>query len=347
MRVLITYNEPVLSPAHPESESEREVLDAVDAITQHLCAGGFELDRLAVGTDMEAARDGLRQSQPDVVFNLFEGLGDDPHSECRFAQFLDDEGVAYTGCTPQTLWQAGRKDIAKGIFRQAGIPTPDSHVVHKLPLDHLSIDWPVFVKPAFRDASIGIDQQSIVTDRAQLERQVSRVAGSFGFPVLVESFIRGREISVAMFDWPELHVLPPVETLFVGNHGGWPICTYNSKWALDSPDHAATPLAYPAELAANVAECLDDVARRAYRALNCRDFVTIDFRVSAGGIPYLLEVNPNPGLKPTSCLVDLLDLDGISYSDFLMNLVRAAYARAASNELISTTKDTKNHKVGI
>jgi D-alanine-D-alanine ligase len=327
MRVLLTYNDPVLPAAHPEAGSEREVLDAVEAISSQLAEAGLELMRLVVGADLERVRGRLREWRPDVVFNLFEGLGDDPHSECRFAQVLEEVGVAYTGCTAQTLWRAGRKDVAKQLFRQAGLPTPDFHLVDKLPLPYFSMDWPAIVKPTFRDASIGIDRRSVVTDRAQLERQVACVADELGLPVLVEKFVRGREISVAMFDWPELRVLPAVETLFVGDNDDWPICTYDSKWHPESRDYGLTPLAYPAKLSPRIAESLDDVARRAYCSLGCRDFVTIDFRVCPEGTPYLLEVNPNPGLKPSSCLVDLLYLAGISYSEFLMGMVDAAYAR--------------------
>jgi D-alanine-D-alanine ligase len=327
LRVLITYNEPVLPLVHGEADSEREVMDAVEAVADHLSLAGLDIKRAAVGTELEAIRDGLREWQPDVVFNLFEGLGNDPHSEIRFAQILEDERVAYTGCSSRTLWQAGRKDIAKGLFRQAGLPTADFYVVEDLPLAAFEIEWPAFVKPAFRDASIGIDQRSVVTDRAQLEKQVARVAGEQGFPILVEQFVHGREISVAMIDWPELRVLPPVETLFASNNGDWPICTYNSKWDPESRDYASTPLDYPAKLKPSVAEGLDEVARRAFRALECHGFVTIDFRVCPEGTPYLLEVNPNPGLKPTSCLIDLLSLVEIPYSDFLINLVHAAKAQ--------------------
>jgi D-alanine-D-alanine ligase len=234
MRVLITYNEPVLPLVHGEADSEREVMDAVEAVADHLSRAGLDIKRAGVGTELEAIRDGLREWPPDVVFNLFEGLGNDPHSEIRFAQILEDERVAYTGCSSRTLWQAGRKDIAKGLFRQAGLPTADFYVVEDLPLAAFEIEWPAFVKPAFRDASIGIDQRSVVTDRTQLEKQVARVAGEQGFPILVEHFVHGREISVAMIDWPELRVLPPVETLFASNNGDWPICTYNSKWDPES-----------------------------------------------------------------------------------------------------------------
>jgi D-alanine-D-alanine ligase-like ATP-grasp enzyme len=75
-------------------------------------------------------------------------------------------------------------------------------------LQRNEIEWPAFVKPSFRDASIGIDQRSVVTDRAQLEKQVARAAGEQGFPILVERFVHGREISVIMIDRPELRVLP-------------------------------------------------------------------------------------------------------------------------------------------
>lgn len=329
MRILIAYNEPVLPPTHRDADSEHEILNVVNAVAAELERDGFEVDRCGVGWNLVAFRSSLEERRPDAVFNMFEGSGDDPASECRFAKLLEDEGVAFTGCSSRTLWRAGRKDFAKKVFLEAGLPTPDFCVADKLPIEQCCLGWPVIVKPAFRDASIGINQQSVVTNETDLGKQCARLADEYGFPILMEQFIGGREISAAVVDWPKLQMLPAVETLFVGRNGDWPIATYDSKWRPGSRDYESTPLRYPAELSPQIAQRLGQVAKRAFRALDCRDFVTVDFRLSGDGTPYLLELNPNPGMAPSPCILRSLELAGIRYNDFLIQMVNAARSRAS------------------
>src|SRR5262245_55829536 len=112
MRILIAYNEPVLPRTHLDAISEYDILDVADTIAANLNQAGMKPSLAGVGRDLDAFRKSLRHSQPDVVLNLFEGFADDPHSECRFAQILEEEGVAFTGCSSETLWYAGRKDFA-------------------------------------------------------------------------------------------------------------------------------------------------------------------------------------------------------------------------------------------
>jgi len=330
MRVLIVYNQPVLPADHPEADSECEILSVADSIATHLGRGGFDVSRQAVGRDLAAIGDMLRESPPDVVVNLFEGFGDDPNSECRLAQLLEEQGIPFTGASSQSLWQAGRKDIAKQLFREAGLSTPASFVVDTLRFADCRLNWPVIVKPAFRDASVGINQASVVMDQDQLDKRVAHVANEYGFPVLVEEFIHGREISAAIVDGPELLVLPLVETLFVSNNGNWPIDSYDAKWQPGSRDYEAASLQYPAELAPHLADRVAEMAQGAFNVLGCRGFATADFRLSDDGTLYLLELNPNANLNPSRCLTELLSLAGIQYTDFLVQLVSSAAAAQCS-----------------
>jgi D-alanine-D-alanine ligase len=289
-----------------------------------------EVVRVGVGRDLAAFRGSLRDWEPDVVLNLFEGFGDDPESECQFASILEEIGVPFTGSSADTLWRAGRKDIAKQVFAKAGLPTPAWMVVEKLPIGKVSLQWPVIVKPAFRDASVGIHQSSVVTRRDMLEERIADAFVNYGRPVLIEEFIEGREISAAVFDCPELVVLPLVENVFARNNGRWAIDSYDAKWQPGSRDYLASSLNCPAELMPGLAEQVTTVARSAYRALGCRGFVTIDFRVR-DNMPYLLEVNPNADMKPSTCLTQLLHLAGIEYDKFLLQMIRAAKARQIAN----------------
>jgi D-alanine-D-alanine ligase len=331
MRVLIAFNEPVLSPTHSEAGSEREVLGVVASIASRLEGRSVELSQFGVGRDLAVFRDVLQDVQPDVVLNLFEGFGDDPKSEIQFARLLEDEGVAFTGASSDTLWRTGRKDIAKQILSEANLPTPAWMTVEALPLAECRLQWPVVVKPAFRDASVGIQQASVVTRRAQLDEQIAHAADQYGVPILLEEFINGREVSTALFDWPDLTVLPIVETRFTSSNGDWPIDSYDAKWQPGSRDHQASTLHYPADLPSDLVNQIVTTARSAYRALGCRGFVTIDFRIR-DETPYLLEVNSNADLKPSICLTDLLRMSGIEYNDFLWQMICASAHRLVTRD---------------
>ena len=135
------------------------------------------------------------------------------------------------------------------------------------------IDWPVIVKPAMQDASVGLDQGSVVTDQERLNERVAYLLDAYGPPVLVEEFIRGREFNVGLIESPDLRVLPVSEILFVDQEPGyWPIVTYDAKWKPGSRDYEATPAKYPAEVSPRLAERLHAAGRAG---------------VSAAGLPRL------------------------------------------------------------
>ena len=108
-----------------------------------------------------------------------------------------------------------------------------------------------------------------------------------------------------------------------GNADVWPIDSYDSKWVANPNDVQANTLHYPAELSNELALRLTAAAQSAYQVLGCRGFVTIDFRIR-DEVPYILEVNSNADLKPSSCLTDLLEMTGLDYNTFLWQLVLSA-----------------------
>ncbi|MBI3271624.1 MAG: D-alanine--D-alanine ligase [Planctomycetes bacterium] len=328
MRVLLVHNEPVLPPSHPEADAEHEIRDTVATVATRLAVAGLETVTLAVGRDPGALADGLRKARPDVVFNLFEGLADDPATEAWVAGFLERAGVPFTGSASAALASGLAKPFAKRLLRGAGLLTPASFVVHRRPAPPCRLAWPVFLKPAFQDGSVGIDQGSVATGPAAYEARIALLLAAYGGPVLVERFIPGRELSVGVVETPTLEALPPSEILFEGGALGlWPIVTYDGKWSPASAEYAATPPRYPAVVEPGLADRLRVSALRAFRALGCRDYARVDFRVPASGEPYVLEVNPNPDLSPNAAFAGGLGAAGLDYGEFLIGLVRAAAAR--------------------
>ncbi len=326
-KVVILYNEPTLPEDHRDAVSEHEILDTVEAVHRHLAAAGYRVARLGASHDPDALLAGLRRQRPDVVFNLFEGTADHGQTEAYAAGLLHWLGLPFTGCPFDTLCLARNKHLTKGLLRGAGLPTADFFVVESLPVPPCPLTWPVIVKSATQDASVGLDQGSVVTDQPALERRVAWVLEQYGPPVLVEEFIRGREFNVAVIDTPELRPLPISEITFVEKEGLWPIVTFDAKWSPGTDDYEATPTRYPAEVTKRLAERLNALALKAFRLLGCRDYARLDFRVRPNGRPYLLEVNPNPDYSPTAGFAHNLELAGIGHAQFTVQLVEAALRR--------------------
>lgn len=328
MRILVLYNQPILPADHADAESEHEVLYTAEVVSDHLVQAGFDVSRLGIGRDPAELLTGLKHHQPDVVFNLFEGHADQSSTEIHVAGLLEWLGVPFTGCPSQALLLARSKHLAKGLLQGAGLPTAAFFVVEQLPLPRCDIEWPVIVKPAEQDASVGLSQSSVVTNQEQLESRVRYLFDNYGPPVLVEQFIAGRELNVGLIESPNLLVLPVSEILFTDKEPGyWPIVTYDAKWKPGSRDYEATPPRYPAEVSPRLGEKLATLSRQAFRLLGCRDYARVDFRVRPNGKPYILEVNPNPDFSPTAGLAGGLTSAGLTHAQFTLELVQNAYAR--------------------
>src|SRR5262249_4412580 len=154
-------------------------------------------------------------------------------------------------------------------------------------------------KLAAEDASIGIDQGSVVTCQEQLGERAAQLLDHYRQPVLIEEFIDGREFNVAIIENPDLQVLPIAEIVFAETAAKrWRIVSYEAKWAPGSTEDRATVPRCPTDLSPRLADELTHLAVRAYQLLDCRDYARIDFRVTHAGEPYILEINPNPDLHP-------------------------------------------------
>src|SRR5262249_52542112 len=154
----------VLAAEHPDADSEHEILYTVDAVEQHLREASYDVGRLGVQRDPTTLLSGLTRLRPDVVFNLFEGLADHYDTEAHVAGILDWLKVPFTGSPYQTLCLARTKHVTKRLLQGAGLPTPAFFTVNELPMAESTLEWPVIVKPAAQDASVGLDQGSVVTN---------------------------------------------------------------------------------------------------------------------------------------------------------------------------------------
>jgi D-alanine-D-alanine ligase len=336
-RVLILYNSPTLAPDHPDAAAEAEVLQTASFVAESLEGAGFQISRLGMSHDPQPLLDACRTAPPDVVFNLYEGTADDSQTEAYVAGLLEWLRVPYTGCPPQAIALARDKPRTKILLKGAGLPTPRFQVVESLPCPICELQWPVMVKLAAEDASIGIDQQSVVNNQEALVKRVKALFQRYHQPVLIEEFIDGREFNVAIIENPGICVLPISEIVFSRQPGiRWNIVTYDAKWLPNSAADRATTPHCPADIPQALAEQLQALATRAFRLLGCRDYARIDFRVSHANEPFVLEINPNPDFHPTAGLAPSLRIANLDHAGMAVDMVRNALARKCPARLALT-----------
>lgn len=327
--VLILYNEPVLPLDHPDAASEHDVLYTVEVVTKLLTQGGLTVEPFGAPPDPAALIPGLRARAYDVVFNLYEGRGDLGNTEAFVAGTMEWLRIPFNGSPAQAMILARNKPVTKHLLVGAGISTPE-FLVTDGPLPPNGMGWPVIVKPAREDASVGIDQGSVVTNDRDLRDRVDFILARYGPPALVERFIHGREIHASLCelgDTDDPTVLPFAEILFEKTETGrWPIYSYDAKWKETSRDHLLTPIDVPVPLPWDVTERLTRAAKKLYRLLGCRDFARVDARLTADGEVFVLECNPNPSI--TSLMLKYgLESANWTESRFLCHMARRAAAR--------------------
>jgi D-alanine-D-alanine ligase len=328
-RITVLYNRPVLPADHPDHVSEIDVLDSVEAVQQVLDQAGYDTTRLAVGNDASALIDGLRHHAPDAVVNLFEGTADNNANELYAAGILEWLGLSYTGCPFHTLVLARSKHQAKRLFLADGIPTAPFIVCEGGEVGECPLKFPCVVKPTQQDASVGVEQASVVTNLEELRQRVRYVFDQFAQPVLVEEFIAGREVTFALAEMPDLRLLPGTEVIFPPpKEGYWPILTYDAKWEVESYEFNATDYHFHAEFTPEQLATIEGISRRVFRLLGCRDYARVDFRIREGdNQPFVLELNPNPDMAPDRALSNNLWAADIKLEEFIRQLVANALAR--------------------
>ena len=332
-KVAVLYNTPVLPEDHPDRESEADVVAVAEAITEILKCSGLDAWTVAAQHPLGQLIVDLSEKIPDVVFNLIEGFGGGSGGEAHVTGVLELLGLAYTGCPPEAMSLGRSKGRTKAVLRGFGLPTARFEIIRPdRPMDRWDGPWPVIVKPESEDASLGIDQGSVVESPEALNEAIARLRATHAGDVLIEAYLPGREFNVGVIALPTLEALPVAEIVYNTLPGSWPILTYDAKWALGSVEDRGSVPACPALIDDKLAGELGELAKRAFRAVGCRDYARVDFRLDASGRPMILEVNPNPDIGPTAGWARALLASGRDYGITLARLVDQAWTRSKRND---------------
>jgi D-alanine-D-alanine ligase len=347
MNVALLANLKANAPTWPGMSLDRwDDLDStatIEAITGALEAGGHRVTFLEGDATLVES---LRKLQPDICFNICEGHFGDGR-EAQVPAILEMMRIPYTGSQVLTLALALDKPMTKRVLSYHGLPTPAFQVFERLdePVDP-GLRFPLFVKPSREGTGMGVSADSIVYDESQLRAQLRRVFERYDQPVLVEHFIEGREVTVGVMGnlgspvaWriPEdeeaprilrgLHFFPPLEVdmaAYPPEEAG--IYTSRIKVEMAHDFHWMCP----APLRPEEVEVLEWLAAATFRVTGCLDVARVDFRLDAndGDEPYILEVNPLPGLNPGySDLCIEASADGWTYEELINEILNLAAER--------------------
>lgn len=302
----------------PDAHAELDSEETVNAIANALRTGGHSVLMIEGN---EEAFNRLREAHPQIVFNICEGLRG-ASRESHVPAMLEMLGIPFTGAGVLGLAVSLDKAVAKKLLRFHGVPTPEFRSIAPGQVtDWSGLRFPLFVKPALEGSSKGITPASRVESPAELVERVQQVHRLYRQPALVEEFVGGREFTVGIVGNDPPRILPIMEICFdhvPDDHG--PIYSYQFKQQWDDWSYYRCP----AEVEDLLGESLRQTALAAMRALGCVDVARVDLRMGADGVPYVLEVNPLPGLSPGfSDLARQAERAGWSY-EYLVNAILEA-----------------------
>ena len=327
MRVLVLVHETLVPP----EDSSGYTVEQVDEwrteydVSSSLRAMGHEVRVLGMGDNLAELRSAITDWKPDIAFNLLEEFQGIVTYDQYVVAFLELMRQPYTGCNPRGMMISRDKVLSKQILAYHRIPTPKFVLLprNRRFREPRRLRFPLFVKSATEDASLGISQASIVHDGQRLRERVEFIHEQTTSDALVEEYVEGREIYIGLIGNERLTTFP----LWELNFGTLPevmagIATRKVKWdrkyQLKHGIGTGPALDLPEGLAPRVAQ----LARRVYRALCLSGYGRLDLRLGPDGSVFVLEANANPNLAQTEDLATSALASGVGYDALLERILR-------------------------
>ena len=315
--------------------ADQDILNTVKGVGDALKSAGHEVSMIPVDSQLYEK---LKSSKLDLVFNLGEGIGGNVIAEAYIPAMLELLAIPYTGSNFLTLSVCLDKSRTKQILMSNDIPTPKFQIF-KESSDALNpeLKFPMIVKPIHEDASIGITNDSVVSDEAKLRERLTYIIKNYKQNAIVEEFIDGREVNVSIIGNRELCALPVEELEFRDiPEGTFKICSYQAKWMPDTEIFKKTvPVCPAANLPKNVENKVKRLALAAYRIMECQDYARVDIRIDKDNNPFILEVNPNPDIGPVdTAFTRAASASGIDYNALIMKIVDFAIERQIAQKRV-------------
>ncbi len=316
----------VIAVTRQEECDRPDVSDALRnarSVARVLAESGLRADLFeinpALWADPAALMQRLREREADCVFNLFDGFSHEPGVEARFARLLEADNIPFTGNGSAPLELCLDKGRTRDLLAAGGVDVPPGLVVRTWERA-AGLAFPLFVKPRCEDASVGIDEASLVRNAEELRRVLPEKLRHFPAGLVVEEFIGGAEYNVGM-----LRCDPPeflgVSVIDYGKYSGCrPFLGYEAKWDEASTDFRLVQPDPAGVTDPDLKRRIVQAAMRAGRLLGCGGYYRVDLRERDGRL-YVLDVNPNPDINEDSGFARQAYQAGMTYSQMIRALL--------------------------
>lgn len=330
MKIALTYNLKKKDETKPlDYFSEFDSQDTVDAISYALKSRGHSVDLVEVGQARLFSY--FKNNDVDIVFNIAEGKNG-KFRESEIPAILDYLSIPYTGSNTFSLALALNKALTKKILKAENIATPHFQVFAKgnEELD-ASLKFPLIVKPNREGSAKGINISNVVESKESLFNKIKEIQDSYKQEVLVEEFIEGKELTVGILENGKSIILPILEIDFSEcAKSGEYFYSWRMKEYQGNRELGLVPTFHcPARLDKDTEELVKETALKTHRVVGCFDISRTDIRLSKDNVPYVLEINPLPGLDPNDSNFPLMAYAaGMKYDELIEAILLSALERS-------------------
>ncbi len=327
LRVLVLMHESLVPPASLKGYTDKEIDEFRTEydVTACLEKAGHAVRALGLGDNLSELRTAIMEWKPDIAFNLLEEFQGIVTYDQYVVAFLELMRQPYTGCNPRGMMISRDKVLSKQILAYHRIPTPGFALFRRGQRYQLPrrLKFPLFVKSATEDASLGISQASVVHDAEKLKERIEFIHEQTNSDALVEEYIEGRELYVGVMGNDRLRTLPVWEMDF----GTLPdvmagIATRKVKWDRRYQKKHGIRTGAAASLPEGAGAYLDKLSKRIYRALYLSGYARMDFRMRPDGSVFVLEANANPNISHKEDFAESANSVGIEYPALLEQILR-------------------------
>src|SRR4030095_4073637 len=333
-RTLVLMHPDCVPPDSTDGYTAKQINDwktEFDVVST-LRAAGHDVRPLGVQEEIKPVRDEIENFKPHVVFQLLEEFHSATAYDKNIASFLELMKTPYTGCNPRGLVLARGKDLSKTLvhYRRIAVPAFAVFPMRRKVKGPARLALPLIVKSLNEDGSRGISQASVVDTDEKLAERVAFIHERIGTAAIAEQFIEGRELYVGVLGNNRLRVLPVWELKFgtLGGQGARQIATKKAKHDPEYQERVGIVDGPAKDLAPELHARIQRQAKRIYRALGLDGYARIDFRLSADGIPYFIEANPNPEIAKSQEFATAARYDGLDYTNLLHRILTLGISRA-------------------
>ncbi len=330
LKVLLLFHSPYNMPRgydYKEEMSDPENMYTEKDVLGSLKANGYEVSVLGIYNTIDPLLEEIKEFKPDVVFNMVEVFDNKAFLDKNITALLELMDIPYTGASSGNLFICNNKALNKKILSYHRIKVPRFHAFNKgervwLPS---KLKLPCVIKPLCEEASRGISQASVVDKKEAFIDRIKFIHDNMQLDAIAEEYIEGRELYMSIIGSKRLIVLPPREMKFGQMSEDEPrIATYKAKWDDNYRDRWGIKSVYVGKMAEGLLERIEDVCKRAYRALDLRSYARFDIRVTSEGQVFIIEPNANPCIARIDEFPQSAEKAGIPYNALIKKVVDMA-----------------------